>query len=85
MVAAEYQHKNVALFLLEHGASIDFQDGTGHSALIRMCIEGKYLMAKLLLEKGANPNLQDINKTTALSFSCSHGDYEIAKLLLDFN
>ncbi|XP_019854775.1 PREDICTED: ankyrin-1-like [Amphimedon queenslandica] len=85
MVANIFQKTKSCSYLIQHGATLDFQNNDGQSALALVCEMGFYSMAKLLLEGGANPNLQSNYGSTPLSISCYEGHQKIVKLLLDFN
>jgi len=75
-MAAEYQHKDLILFLINSGVNINEEDG---EALIWACFQGNLEIVKLLIDNGANIHSQD---DEALSSAISGDHEDIAEYLL---
>ena len=91
MAAASANNKEAVSLLLERGASINFQETDGYTALMHASMEGKTLTTEALLKAGANPNLTtskipQLNTpkgATALYLACRESYEDIVKLLLN--
>uniref|UniRef100_UPI0037E81A57 myotrophin n=1 Tax=Semicossyphus pulcher TaxID=241346 RepID=UPI0037E81A57 len=59
--AADFNQKEVVLFLISKGAHVDAIDKHGYTPLICACYEGNVDCVKILLEKGANKELKTTN------------------------
>ncbi|XP_061180797.1 ankyrin-1-like [Saccostrea echinata] len=69
-------------YLLQQGASVNFQNQDGISPLHEAC-QGRHCeVIKILLSNDANVNLKDIDGETPLSLACKHDFIEIVDQLL---
>lgn len=82
MYACRNGHTEVAKFLIEKGAKIDFKDKAGQTALIHAITSKKIDTAKFLIEKGADINLVDSNGNNALIYAVEVGNIEFVKYLV---
>lgn len=80
-LAAEAGHLDAVRYLLNQGASVDFQNEHGETPLQIACANGHVAVIQLLLEHGAN--LQHaVDGVTPLSIACENGHLDAVKLLL---
>ncbi|XP_033751066.1 putative ankyrin repeat protein RF_0381 [Pecten maximus] len=81
--AACLGHIEIAQYLLEEGAPVNFTDPcTGRSALHWAIIGDQYQMAKLLIKNGADTNIVDKESITPLLRATIGRNYDLTKLLL---
>jgi hypothetical protein len=80
--AAANGHRNVAEFLLDHGASVDGKDGLEQTPLHIAADHGSEDVAKLLLDRGANVDARDFLGATPLQYSALRGHRNIVVLLI---
>lgn len=85
--ACEEGHVDAAIFLLDHGAEVDFQsDHDGSTALSWACYKGHLDLVRLLLQRGADPSVRDEEGATALVDAVAGGDdkahQDIVRILL---
>ncbi|QSS97871.1 ankyrin repeat domain-containing protein [Psychroflexus sp. ALD_RP9] len=86
LVLAVYNNQIKATkLLLEKGANIDAQDGSGNTALMGAVFKNHQNMVDLLLNKGTNPNIQNSQGQTALAFAVIFNRIDLVKLLLKNN
>jgi ankyrin repeat protein len=71
----------VMRLLLDHGANINAQNHSGHTALITATLVKNTDAVKLLLENGANTMIRDNNNQTALDIASHYNFDEIANLI----
>jgi ankyrin repeat protein len=69
--------------LLDKGATVDFQDKRGRTALDHAAAEGKIEAMRLLLAHKANPNLRAKDSSTPLLTAIRFGHLVAGSLLLD--
>lgn len=81
--AAERGHLDVVKVLLEHGATINTQDGFGKTALIAAVRSGSLDLVKYLIDKDADPNIRSTEGTSALHIAAACGHLPIISILLD--
>jgi ankyrin repeat protein len=82
IVAADTQHFDMCLFLLNHGADINAREGNGLTPLHLAVIHNNYKLTKLLLEHGAKVNVKDYKYgLTPLQMAASNDYDEIVALL----
>ena len=82
-MASNNGHKQVACFLLEHGANVSAQDGTGKTALHLASQGGHVEVAQMLIERGGNVSAQDGIGETALHLASFSGHVEVAQMLIE--
>jgi ankyrin repeat protein len=81
-IAARNGHIEVARFLLEKGADVNYRGFFGAPGLHWAAIRGHKAMVEFLLEHGADPNLRDQQfNSTALGWAVEGKQEAIAKLL----
>jgi ankyrin repeat protein len=80
-LAAQYDRTNIASFLLEHGADVNFQKPYNVTALIQAAITGKRDFIEFLRNWKANPNLKG-PFGNALAYALLHEQYDSAKSLM---
>jgi hypothetical protein len=68
--------------LIDSGADVNIQDGTGQTALIAASDQGYFGTVELLLNRGANPNIKDKDGDSALDIARFKDHKEIVKLLV---
>ena len=81
-LAASFGHKNVAVFLLAHGAKVDMTDSAGYTPLHQAAMSGSTDVAKLLLDHHANANARDGLGMSPLVWAAYKGHTNIATLLI---
>ena len=69
--------------LLEKGTDIEYQDGSGVTALMAASSNGHKGIVQALLAKGAETDLQNKNGVTALYIASQNGHEGIVQALLD--
>ena len=77
--AAIHDKPAAAKLMLEHGASVNFQDLAGRTPLLVAVWFGHVDTAKVLLAKGANPEADDDEGSTPLL--CAEGNDELLAVL----
>lgn len=90
MEATYHGHTDIALFLINHGAQMDTQDGRGYTALMWAAYAGHYDVVKELLEIGANAHIRDhgyysMECQTARDLARVHRHPEIVMLLDEYD
>jgi ankyrin repeat protein len=81
-IAARNGHVEVARFLLDKGADVDYRGFFGAPGLHWAAINGHKSMIEFLMERGANPNLRDQRfNSTALGWALEGKQEEIAEML----
>jgi ankyrin repeat protein len=70
--------------LLMRGASVNYQNRNGESALSFAAAWNQLNAAGLLLQLGADPNLVDKTGGTALMLAAQHGSPELVRMLLEY-
>lgn len=81
--AAREGKKDLVRLYLDQGASIDFQNKHGWTALMEASFNGKEDVVCLLLDRAANPDLQNKDGYTALMQATYNGEKDVVRLLLD--
>ena len=81
MRASGNDHKQVVHYLLEKGATVDFQDNDGKTALFYAAGRGHLLMVDYLIEKGANINARDKRSFTPTSWATQQKHPILAKAM----
>ncbi len=81
ILAAYRGNRNVALFLAEHGANLNYTSPRG-TALMAAVMNGDEIVLEKLLKLGANPNLKDKDGKTALILAVFFNKPEVVKILL---
>ena len=83
LITAELGQKDVASFLLDKGAQINYQRPQDRaSAIIIAAMNNKYKFIDFLASRGANLDIQDKFGNTALLTSCNMGFVETVKPLV---
>ena len=84
MLASYNGHREVARFLLEHGARLGDRDKKGRTPLIFAASGSFPQMVELLLEEGADPDVTDqAEGWSALMFAAAGGHVEVVRTLLE--
>lgn len=82
LILATYRgNRNVALFLAEHRANLNYNSPRG-TALMAAVMNGDGIVLEKLLKLGANPNLKDKDGKTALILAVFFNKPEVVKILL---
>jgi len=74
---------DVVDFLIDKGANLHAQDGSGNTALMGVCFKGYKDIAQKLLNAGVDVNQRNANGATALTFAATFGHLQIAEWLLE--
>ncbi|NWV29306.1 ANKR7 protein, partial [Origma solitaria] len=82
MKAVEHQHRDCAALLLEHGASHDYRDASGNTALHLAVMVSSKSLVELLLEHGADIDAKNKSGLTPLTVAITESHDEMVKLLL---
>jgi serine/threonine-protein phosphatase 6 regulatory ankyrin repeat subunit B len=80
--AAANGHLEMVRELLERGASVDLEDGLGHTALMSAAYRGHLSTLLFLLHHSASPELQASDGHTALMMAASEGHEACVQALL---
>jgi ankyrin repeat protein len=81
-IAAANGHKNIAEFLLDHGANVNGVDGLEQAPLHMAAEHGSADVAKLLLDRGADVDARDVAGATPLGWAALWGQKVVASLLI---
>jgi len=78
--AAQNYLVDIALFLLEHKASVDVKDSYGNTPLFRAVFnsKGRGEMIKLLLRFGADKNLKNNHGVSPIDLAGTIANYQVA-------
>uniref|UniRef100_A0A3Q2E730 Uncharacterized protein n=1 Tax=Cyprinodon variegatus TaxID=28743 RepID=A0A3Q2E730_CYPVA len=68
--------------LLQKGASVNYQDGNGRTALSHACEIGYLDAVKILVQNGADPEIQDSWGNTPLMYAAVAGHTLVVEFLL---
>ncbi|XP_013865348.1 ankyrin repeat and KH domain-containing protein R11A8.7 [Austrofundulus limnaeus] len=71
-----------AELLLQKGASVNNQDGTGRTALSYACEQGCLDAVKILVRNGADPEVEDSWGNTALMYAAAAGHSSVVEFLV---
>jgi ankyrin repeat protein len=82
-LAAGRGQRDVAVWLLAHGAQIDHINADGMTPLMLAARGGQTPLATLLLERGAVPDKTDPMGRTALMYAAAAGNQDVVRVLLD--
>lgn len=83
ILATYYNHIEISIFLLEHGALIDEKDETGNTALMGVCFKGYLKLALKLIAYGANVNERNAMGASPLIYAITFNRVAIAEMLLE--
>jgi uncharacterized protein len=81
--AADRNCINLAMTLLDQGASVDARDRLGARPLSRAARSGHLEMVDLLLQRGAPINARDLAGATALYVAAERGQVAVVQRLID--
>lgn len=82
LILACYRGNNeVAQFLIENGADINYNNAMG-TALMAAVVKNNIQIVNLLIDKNVNIELKDGNGTTAIIYAAMFKNHEIAKVLI---
>jgi hypothetical protein len=73
--------KDVALFLIEHGADVNARSTNGSSPLMMAAREGQEELAQVLLGRGADPSIKNDWGDDALAWAIRNGHARIGKMV----
>ncbi|MFA0963655.1 ankyrin repeat domain-containing protein [Roseivirga sp. BDSF3-8] len=84
LVMAVYTgRKEVAEFLISHGADINGRDMAGNTPLMGSVFKGNKDMIAWLLQNGADVHARNYTMATALTFAAGYANGEVVKMLLE--
>ena len=82
-LASQYGHKQVACFLLEHGADVSAQDEGWKTPLHLALRMGHIDVAYMLIERGADVSSQDEYRDSPLRLALQMGHIDVAYMLIE--
>ena len=82
-LASKYGHRQVACFLLEHGADVSAKGGDKSTPLHLASQEGHVEVAQMLIERGADVSAQTWGEDTPLHLALQMGHVEVAQMLIE--
>ncbi|KAL4961658.1 ankyrin repeat domain-containing protein [Aspergillus stella-maris] len=82
MKATQFNHTEVALLLIEHGADIHMKGPEGDTALSVACARGRESLVRLFLANDADPN-EGTGYSTPLKLAIHDGSLSVCEMLLD--
>ena len=82
-LASKYGHKQVACFLLEHGAYVSAQDDGGKTPLHLALRMGHIDVAYMLIERGADVSSQDGYRDSPLHLALEKGHIDVTYMLIE--
>lgn len=90
-VAVIRGYEDIALLLIEKGASLDARDKSGdrdnqhpgNSPVHYAAIYGRTRVLQAMLDRGVSPNLRDRNGRTLLMLAVENGHHDTVRLLLE--
>lgn len=80
-IAAMFDQQETAKILLDNGANVNGNDGSGVTPLMFAARDGYTDLVKYLLANGADKSAKDIQQDTAVDMAKANGHMEVAKLL----
>lgn len=84
IIAAANGNKDAVLYLLQHGALVDFQEPEEQwTALMFAAVNNRVDIVDILLQHGARIDVQEGEGWTALMIAASHGCEAVARHLID--
>ena len=84
VLSALGRHLDAAELLLQHGADVDAQDGSGRTALIVAGQNGDTALCNLLLQHGAHRRFVEAAGKTALACALEAGHMDTAQILREY-
>jgi len=81
-IVAANGHRNVAEFLLDHGANVNGADGLEQTPLHAAADNGSDAVAKLLIDRGAAIDARDFLGATPLHYAALRGHRSLVRLLI---
>jgi ankyrin repeat protein len=81
--AVESGHTEIAVALIDQGASLDHLDVSGNSTLMLAIAKGNHRIAERMIQKGARIHQKNDNHMDALSIAAQQKNTKIAALLID--
>ncbi len=81
-LACARNHVEVAKVLIEHGADLNQQDGSGNSSFILACAKGHLETIQLLIKHGANVEMPNGNGWTPLLVAVDQDQVAAAKFFI---
>jgi Ankyrin repeats (3 copies) len=81
-IAAPNGHRNVAEFLLDHGANVNGADGLKQTPLHTAADRGSDDVAKILIDRGADIDARDSLGATPLQYAALRGHKTVVELLI---
>lgn len=82
-MAVKQRDLEIVKFLVESGADVNIQDGSGFSPLYYAVVQNLFDISKYLLKHEANPNLQNNIGNAPLHQIAFKGKFELMDLLLE--
>ena len=82
--AAVGEQLDAMTLLLSYGASINYENEDGYTALAEAIVSGKTASAKFLLESGADPDSLGKGKVHPMCFAIDDKNVDAVRLLLDY-
>ncbi|KAL7900363.1 hypothetical protein HDV63DRAFT_370944 [Trichoderma sp. SZMC 28014] len=84
LLAVASGHKDIATFLVEHGANIEVVDGNGRTPLLLATEDDQALgLSEMLLYAGSRIDATDNDRRTPLMAAARSGSWAVMKMLID--
>mmetsp|Transcript_62148 Transcript_62148/g.93842 ORF Transcript_62148/g.93842 Transcript_62148/m.93842 type:complete len:163 (-) Transcript_62148:53-541(-) len=74
-------NQQIIIFLIQHGAKLNYQNQDGQTALHWACKAGRTSIVKLLLKTGADIEIKDNEGNTPLHWAAEYNSHRVIRVL----